>query len=111
MRIEHTKLPWIDEQPVSSGAFQTSPFLCAQAIAPDGSGVAFVAQPVTSGPKQLYFRPTGALTAIRLEGTTDATWGSAVLPRVERERALVRSRAERNPPSKATSQPPKIPRD
>lgn len=43
------------------------------AIAPDGGGVVFVAQPVTSGPKQLYFRPTGALTAIRLEGTTDAT--------------------------------------
>ena len=43
------------------------------AIAPDGSGIVFAAQPVSSGQKLLYFRPTGGLTAIRLEGTTDAT--------------------------------------
>lgn len=50
--------------------------------------------------------------SVNVAGTTDGTtWGRDVLPRIERERALVRSRAERNPPSKATSQPPKIPRD
>jgi hypothetical protein len=42
------------------------------ALAPDGSGVAFVAQPITGNQSMLYFRPTGALTAIRLEGTAGA---------------------------------------
>ena len=42
---------------------------------------------------------------ITVEGTPDVTWGSAILPRIERERALVRSRAERGTPTKATSVP------
>lgn len=42
---------------------------------------------------------------ITVEGTPDVTWGSSILPRIERERALVRSRAERGVPTKATSVP------
>ena len=43
------------------------------AMAPDGSGVVFAAQPITGVTSMLYFRPTGALTAIRLEGTSDGS--------------------------------------
>ena len=42
------------------------------ALAPDGSGVVYLAQPVTGTQSMLYFRPTGALTGIRIEGTADA---------------------------------------
>jgi hypothetical protein len=45
---------------------------------------------------------------ITVEGTPDQSWGGSVLPRIERERALVRSRAARSAaPSKATSPVPK----
>jgi len=41
------------------------------ALAPDGSGIVFVARP-TEGGSSLYYRPVGGLTSVRLDGTNDA---------------------------------------
>jgi len=41
------------------------------ALAPDGRGFVFVARP-SDGPALLYYRPIGALTAVKLDGTNDA---------------------------------------
>ncbi len=41
------------------------------AVAPDGSGFVFVASP-SVGSGDLYYRPLGALTAVKLDGTADA---------------------------------------
>jgi hypothetical protein len=43
------------------------------AVAPDGSGFVFVSQPVAAAPASLYYRPTGALTAQKIDNTNDAT--------------------------------------
>ncbi len=40
------------------------------ALAPDGSGIVFSARP-SGGATMLYYRPIGALTSVRLDGTTD----------------------------------------
>lgn len=54
--------------------------------------------------------PNQSQLTVNVQGASDGTWGNVILPRIERERALVRSRAERSAPSKATSLPPKPPR-
>jgi Tol biopolymer transport system component len=42
------------------------------AVAPDGRGFVFVSQSATGGAASLYYRATGALTAVRIDGTSDA---------------------------------------